>query len=65
MHLSFPPALLSPSSTSQQLPQPPPSPPNPPRQLNILLHNRNPLRMDSAQIRVLKQMHHKRLRGFL
>lgn len=47
------------------LPQPTPCPPNPPRQLHILLHNRHPLRMDGAQIRVFEQMHHERLRGFL
>jgi len=43
------------------LPQPAPSAPNPPRQLNILLHNGNALRMNSTKIRVLEQMHHERL----
>lgn len=46
-------------------PQPPPRAPQPPRQLNILLHNRDSLRMDGAQVCVLEQMHEKRLSGLL
>lgn len=41
------------------------STPNPPRQLNILLHDSNPLRMNSAQISVFEEVHHERLRRLL
>lgn len=46
-------------------PQPTPRPPQPPRQLNILLHDRDALGVDGAQIGVLKQVHEKRLGGLL
>lgn len=49
----------------KQSTQPTPQPPYPPRQLNVLLHNRHPLRMYSTQIGVFKQVHHKRLRRLL
>ncbi|KAL9263758.1 hypothetical protein AKJ16_DCAP18009 [Drosera capensis] len=39
--------------------------PDPPRKLNILGHNRHPLRMDRAQIRILKQSNQIRLRRLL
>ena len=42
-----------------------PSPSNPPRQLNILLHNGDSFCMNSAQIRILEQMHQKGFSSFL
>ncbi|KAF3403487.1 hypothetical protein F1880_009584 [Penicillium rolfsii] len=51
-------ALLSSTKTS-------PNAPNPPRKLNVLLHDRNALRMNSTQIRILEKMHHERLGSFL
>lgn len=48
-------------SNELSLSEPTPSTPNPPRQLDILLHNCNPLGVNGTQIRILKQMHQKRL----
>lgn len=66
-----PPTSTSPRNSSPQKshrvqsPQPAPRPPNPPRQLNVLLHNRHPLRVDRAQIRILKQVHQERFGALL
>lgn len=42
-----------------------PRPPQPPCQLHVLRHERNTLGMDSAQVRVLEQVHKERLRRLL
>ena len=42
-----------------------PQAPNPPSQLQILLHNRDPLCVDGKQIRILKQMYQVRFRCLL
>ena len=38
---------------------------NSPRKLYVFLHQGNPLRVYGAQLRILKQMHHEGLCGFL
>ena len=45
--------------------EPSPSSSYPPRQLDVLLHNRHALRVNSAKIRVLEKMHQKRFCGLL
>ena len=53
------------SAHTPNLSQPPPRTSYPSRELDVLLHYRDPFGVDGAQVRVFEQVHHERLGGFL